>query len=535
MQMKIAVEMEPVIEPGPQVLASSSDGMIVDKTSPSTLVERSFYLPGILSLILIPFLAANVAASDFDGLASRIPSGANLVLAIDVDRTLATPMAISNGWGDPTKSATRPTYLPPEADKVIVAAHVDPPRQFARSWEVALMGMKETIPMRLVARAEGGYTDEINGRPAAWVPSDAYFVSIDPNTLGLMYPADRQAVSRWVGNQAAGKNQGPSSYLQAAINKAKTGPQIVLALDSLDVTQPHRVQKSLSESPVISSQKLNVAELVPVLSTMKGLVVSISITDRARLDAQIDFGKPVNFSASAAKALVLGALTKFEAELPGMDKWKFNVSGSSILAGGDLDPSALMRLLSFLEIPTTKFSSLKDADTETSGADEMKNKSLAYFQSISKLIDDLQKASKSSTGDNYWFDRYAQKIDRLPILHVDPDLLDFGQKTGETLRVMSGARKSANMQGGLAVSNVAANGGGRGYDNYGNSYGNSGYYGGAVNQVHSSLSGDLASVNATKTQAKAGATGTKIQGFKLIDEASVEIRRAMTERYNVEF
>ena len=154
--------------------------------------------------LLLPLAAA--AASDFERLASQIPSGANTLVAIDVDGVLASEIARANGWGSRTGGGDRPIYLPPEADKVVVAAQVDPPRDFERSWEVAMIGLKESLPMRLVARAEGGYPDTINGKPAAWVPSDAYFVEVDQNTMGLMFPANRQAISRWVSRQEAGTN-----------------------------------------------------------------------------------------------------------------------------------------------------------------------------------------------------------------------------------------------------------------------------------------------------------------------------------------
>ena len=154
-------------------------------------------------------------------------------------------------------------------------------------------------------------------------------------------------------------------------------------------------------------------------------------------------------------------------------------------------------------------------------------------------MDDLEKETKTSFGNTYWFDRYSQKIDRLPILHVDPELLDFGEKTAQTLRVMSGSRKGANISGGLARTDASANGGGSrngGYRNYDQSYRNSGYGGrNRVAQAHRDLNSDINAVNAAKARAAAGATNTKIQGFKLITDATVEMRRTLTERYNVEF
>ena len=178
-------------------------------------------------------------------------------------------------------------------------------------------------------------------------------------------------------------------------------------------------------------------------------------------------------------------------------------------------------------IPSTKFSSLKEQNTDEASGDDMAQNSLAYFKSITKLTDDLEKNSKSSRGDNYWMDRYAQKIDRLPILHVDPELLDFGQKTVETLRLMSGARKNANMSAGVRSSNIVSSGGS--YNSYSYGYGNSGYYNGRAN-----ARATLSSVNTAKLEERAGASSKKIEGFRLIKNATSEMRRKMTERYNIE-
>ncbi len=207
-------------------------------------------------------------ASDFDELARKLPIGTNVVMAIDVDRVHASPMAVKNNWSSRTDDGNRPVYLPQEADKVLVAAQVDPVRGFVRAWEAAFIGLKESMPMRLVAKAEGGYTDTIHGMSAAWVPSDAYFFEIDPQTMGLMYPANRQAVSRWADRQKKIATSGISDYLLGAVSVVKGGPQMVLAMDTQDVVQPHRLHQSLMESEVIQKMKMIVDDVVSVMSSM---------------------------------------------------------------------------------------------------------------------------------------------------------------------------------------------------------------------------------------------------------------------------
>jgi hypothetical protein len=479
------------------------------------------------AFLLMP--AVVCADAGFEGLTKAVPDGANTVLAIDVDRILTTDMARTNGWGNPENGDNRPTYLPPEAAKVIVAAQVDPMNRFQQAWEVAVISLKEPLPMRLIAKAEGGYTDTINGKTAAWTPSDAYFIELNESTLGLVHPANKQAVSRWIDDQEQGTLE-LSSYLQAAVTEVATGPQFMLALDTTDAIPAHRVHERLTESEVITKNKLDLDQMTTLFSSLRGVKMGITISDKAQASARVEFGMSVPFNAEVGKAFVLGALTNLEAEIPGIDGWDFRIDHDAIVADGELSVPGLRRILSLLEIPSTKFSSLKGEDTESEGSpDEIAKKSLAYYKSVTKLVEDLQGHSKSSRGDNFWFDRYAKKIDRLPILDVDPDLLDFGQKTAETLRVMSGARKSANISAGVSRTNIAASSDdyrGDGYSRYNYNYRGSGY-----NNARSQQK----SQNAANKRFQATATNRKIEGFRLIENAAYELRRTMTERYGIEF
>jgi len=340
------------------------------------------------ALLLMP--SGVHADAEFEGLAKLVPDGANTILAIDVDRILETEMARTNGWGRPENAGNRPTYLPPEASKVIVAAQVDPLNRFRQSWEAALIGLKEQIPMRLVAKAEGGYTDTINGKTAAWTPSNAYFIELDEATLGVVSPANKQAVSRWIDDQNKGGSE-LASYLEYAVNDVATGPQFMLALDAADSIPVHRLHERLTESEVVAANKLNVEQMITLFSTLRGLKLGITISDKAMASARVEFGVTVPFDADIGKAFVLAAMTNMEAEIPGIEEWSFSIDHDAIVAEGELSVAGLRRVLSLLEMPTTKFSSLQDEETDSEGsADNIAKKTLAYYKSITGLIEDLR-------------------------------------------------------------------------------------------------------------------------------------------------
>jgi hypothetical protein len=485
-------------------------------------------MPNRLVQIALTGLILSVSfaeASDFSKLISKIPGGANSLVMMDTDAILASPVAMNNGWAKKFSegSADRPMYLPPEADKVVIGSQLDLVRGCARSWEVAVMGMKEPVPMRLIARAEGGYVDEIRGVKVAWVPSDAYFIEIDTETLGLMAPANRQAIARWSDHEKT-PQVGLSEYLKSAATQVDKGTQAVLAIDATDAIQTHRVKAKLEGSEFVKGADLD--KTVALVSSLRGLVLKLSFTDKVRAVAQLDFATSVTLPSNVAKTLVLGALEDLELTLPGTENWTCSVSTNSITLSGELENDALRRIFTLMEVPTTKFSSLKDADFEDNSQATMAKSSVAYFHSVDALLKDLKTRTKSNSGgDAGWTDRYATKIDRLPILNVDQELLNWGEKVSETLRVMAGSRRMSNMQG-ASAERVANSQTGLSYTNDGYGYGGYNY---------TSPRAAAANVSNVRADAVASGTSVKLQGWTLIDNSIIEIRKSMTMRYGVEF
>ena len=183
-----------------------------------------------------------------------------------------------------------------------------------------------------------------------------------------------------------------------------------------------------------------------------------------------------------------------------------------------------------MEPPSTKFSSLKNVNVEKPSGDDIAQNSLAYFHATQSLIKDLRKHAGSYNSDSYWMDRYVKKIDSLPILHVDNDLLDYGEKLSETLESMSGARKNDRLQAGVAARGDLSQG--TISNNYG--YGSGSGYGYANYSYSNPRSRETAAGNDVANAAAAG-TSVKIQGWELIDTATIQVRRGLTMRYNIEF
>lgn len=475
--------------------------------------------------ILATFLCEVSAWAQFDDLLKRIPSSANAIVVIDVEGVHKSTLAQKERWQKKHEEAfvDRPIILPPEADKIIIAAQLNTTNDLGQSWELAVMNMKEPIAMRSIARAERGYVDNINGLNTAWTPNDAYFVRMSTSVMGVMHPANRQAVSRWADFGRKNSSAVISPYLKQATKVVyRNGPQIAMAIDLKDIAQPHTLEENLKQSKVLKGNEKKIKEIFDLISGIQGVTFSVKLSNKAEGELKIDFSSDTTNFGSYAKPLVLSALNEFGVHLDDVEKWKAELKGKSIILKGPLSNDGMRRVFSILEIPTTKFSELKEEEISPGSPELAAKASLTYFKSVTVLIDDLRKYLKTNR-DNHtvYMERYARKIDRLPILNVDEDLLNYGSQVAETLRNIALAKRGAGVRTGVRNSRV------NGMYNYTYADNNYNYGYGARSTANTKIQ------NRKEEQAKA--TGVRFTSWKQIEDATASIRREMTKRYQIEF
>src|SRR5262249_15146445 len=126
-----------------------------------------------------------------------------------------------------------------------------------------------------------------------------------------------------------------------------------------------------------------------------------------------------------------------------------------------------------------------------------------------------------------WFDKWARKIDRLPLVNVDKDLLGFGQYISGSLRDMATSVRGIGIQSGARTAQV--------YQQVSTSY-NAGmsYWGGGASYdaEWNNVDGERRAIRAEE-RAKGATSARGIASD--IEDATAKIRVAMTQKYNVEF
>jgi len=454
-------------------------------------VRGSIVALSAVALSLV-FEGTPAAYGQFSDLLPRIPGSANALVLIDVDAFYRSPMALRKGWKEKfaTKSSEQPIILPPEANRFILASHLDPQNNLHSDWEVAVIDLSEPLSMSLLARAEGGYIDSIGRTQVVWTPSHAYLIELDKQLMGMVYPDDRQAVSA---------------------KRLRSEGQIVLALDLTNVLQPHRIDKALKETKILEGQKVSPRAVAEAISSLQGVTLTIQFGSEAQAEVRIDFAENIRMLKPFAKELVLAAMNRVGASVNDPDQWSTEVEENAIILRGQLSEAGLTRLSGLLELPTSKFSTLKEETKQTQDpAQAQLEASKRYFKSLEKLVTSLRQEMRTS---NLWFEKTARKIDGLPILNVDDDLLGFGSWLSKNLRQMAEGLRGVGREVNVAQSYGP-------YVDVG-SYGGYGYYRNSTG------------VNLAQGGAQTGSIRTG--GMQQIDNGLADMRRKMTQKYHVEF
>jgi hypothetical protein len=170
--------------------------------------------------------------------------------------------------------------------------------------------------------------------------------------------------------------------------------------------------------------------------------------------------------------------------------------------------------------------------------------SMEHFKAVQTLLKDLKESMKdlkSLSHSVVFFDKYAKKIENLPILNVDEELLAYSGWVARQVRDAAGsvrtmgirsAEREAHTSGSLGPSSVAAFGAG--------AYGPYGGYGGAWGVAYtydpmSDVKGTEAARRVVRSEEKAVMASDVHTIRDQLLQATADVRRRMTIKYQVEF
>ncbi len=480
-------------------------------------------------------VTATAAENQWDSLAAKAPRSTNAVVLVNVERLLESPIAKREGWRGKLENAfvAGMLALPPTAERVFQAAEIDY-ETFDPRFELAVVELNRDVSLANLARQTRGRPDVVADLEAVVLTQDAYIIALDKRHVAGISPANRQAAVRWLREVLHQEKPALTPYLMSAVEAAEK-IDLVEALDMQDALPPDVIRAKLAASNVVSGAKgkVDLEKLVSLVTSLRGVTFEIAFKDQAHARFLIDFGQEAQPLATIGKPLLMEILRKQGAWIEDFDAWTPSVDKNRFVLVGTLSPTGLRKVLSLIDAPVATFTSPGDAPTDSGGKSAMAYASHAYFQALKSILADIRKESKDSVtlGQNAaWLDRWARKIERMPILNVDQDLLDYSAFVVARLRGASDSLKGIGINSAYRSAGVQDTTTGwvaGGFDPY---YGRYVSYGGFFEEN----SGD-SQRRAIRTEEKTKGAANALSNCRSIDEATAAIRRTLTARYQMEF
>jgi hypothetical protein len=499
----------------------------------------SRYLFAFLALLAVTVTAVPVQAQQgFENMVARVPSRANVLVLFNVEKILASPVAEREGWREKHIKSYEAglNVLPPDTLRFVLSSQID--FEFMTpTWQVDVYHIDRHLTLPAIAEKHNGKPDQFGDVKALKLPGDTYLVLFDDRTGSTFRPDNRQMVGRWIDLVKSRTQHALSPYLTKALGYADiVGSPIILAVDLKNVISPVEIRERLGQSEVLKNFRADVDEVTSVLSTIEGVTLGITLGEQPFGAIKVEFGKEVAPLSSFAKPLLLEILRKRGVMIDDFINWQTKLSSTQVSLSGYLTEAGMNRIFSLVDAPnaTMHSDSLEQAMPQQQ-QDPKAQPTLTYFREVTHLIDDLRGKGWQTQGQAaVFFDKYARKIDQLPMLNVDSDMLDYGAYVANQMRQASAALRGAAISSRQRQVKLP---------NFYKTYVQGEVIGATRWRTHGAYSWvnfeDRARKQQARTQVRAEerlkGNAAMLQIMGELDNVTAEARRAMTQRYQVQF
>jgi len=507
----------------------------------------------VAAVLCAALLVQQALLAGFPEMTGKVPSDANSLVLIDVDKMLASPAAERGDWKNKIENAFAEgiTILPPNTKRAVLASMIDV-EFMTQLWQTEIVELNEPTDVTTVSKKTGGTVDRIGELAAVRLPVDAYVVRFTKDAFGVMLPANRQAVVKWVREVHDRDTPKLSPYLTEAYEYANDlGTPVIMALDLENAVSEAEVRARLQENWKGSGLegKADPLAVAKVIASIRGVTLGITLKDKPFGKIKIDFGQDVKPLAAIAKPLFLHVLEHRGAAIEEFEDWTYEAKGKQVTLEGHFTSSGLRRIFSIFDRPPAFQSSV----AEKPAAPELTKEQLTaqatqdYYKKVQQLLRDLK--GRKSGGNTYttgsiaqWCNNYSRKINNLPLMNVDPEMIDYGTKVSQTLLQVGATLNAGNVQGGVDARNSSPV-----YNNYTSTniygYGYRGGWGwGGISPLGYTNSVTVIDPLATQAQrdnikanARAESSKQARELFTQIDALTSEIRPKMVQKYQLEF
>ena len=480
------------------------------------------------------------ADDEFQDLVNQIPRSANAVVLLNMEKAKQQRHGAEGGLERQGRGclSIRAVRVPPQATRFVLASQID--FEFMEPlWSAAVIELNEDLSSTQIEKMRHGALDTIENLPAIVRPNDTYIVKLAPKTVIAMTPANRQSVVRWIREIRKPSPPPLSEYLQkAAVYSDKAGSDIIMAIDLDGVFSFDRIGKYLkSRQKHVEAWGADLVQLAKLLDTIQGVRIGVRIGEQPSGMIVIDMRGDASIAESFAKPLVLQFMADRGGAINDLQSWTAKAQGHEISLAGKLSKSGLRRLLSVVDSPADE-SSAGEPQVSPGELPAIQLKaSLKHFKTVTGMADDLKadmKNSKTLAQTSLWFDKYARRIERLPTLNVDKELVKYSGFVAGQLRRASVVVKTMGIKSGVRQAQIT--GGDVSYD-AGTRWGGYGNYGPGLGGADATAEAKAKDSERRVVRAEEkGIAATDVQQIRqAIIAATADIRQKMTEKYEMQF
>lgn len=399
------------------------------------------------------------------------------------------------------------------------------------NWEVGYAVVKQTIEANELAKSLSGYVDMIGDKKAVWTPRQSYLVPMSDTSLGFLRPADRALLAKWV-NSESGNPIPP--YLLNQAKQPESFLSLMVALNLANKFSPVDITKRVATFKMLANS--DTVTIGKVLSSVQGVSIIVGRKSLNECIVSFEFELSPASLVPLAPQLLNEILNRNGTAAPEVLSWDAKVDGTKLSLQGPISPDSLDGILGIFSI--SEHAEGVSASLESQGAPQAGGPpsstqvvaaSQEYFGKVKAYIERVRKYEAQTTGYRAkWDEQQARRIDELPTLNVDKDLVTYGANVSNILRNNATSIRTGNVAAGQAQA-AQAESFGYGYEG---GYGYGGYYG---NYYGRSQQSALRGAMVTGAQQRMGGFGSYREAIAAIDQATADIRRAMTDKYQVQF
>ncbi|MES2793903.1 MAG: hypothetical protein V4719_30095 [Planctomycetota bacterium] len=468
----------------------------------------------------------------YEGQIRLAPESTNLIVLVDVQALHNTPLAKSEQWMQRIKDAYLAGHalVPPTADRVVMLAEVDALDNLRPFWDLSVIDLYKAPDVLGFARNEQTSIEHLDGHRLIQTHTGALVLEVKTQRILASSLATRQMFSRCLKGSGEDTPIRLSPYLKKAADELPDEAQVVIGLDLANVFTRQIAQDALGKDASYRT--------VECVTSLKGLTCAVLVDKVRKVTIRLDFDQKVDELGSDPRKTLQPILKilGFSDEQLEIIRPTAHHESHAVIIKGELLPDRLLDLFRKFEATGTS----QDYNTPPAPPENADPKQLMiaasqkYLASIQSLLDELKGTMRRDTIAEM-SEKYAHKIDSMPMLNVDPDLLTFSANVSGSLRYQAQVKREAGLRTGVRASiptytarTFNTESYGRAYNGYGSPY--YGSYG-----SYTSYRRDIPDTLGIAVQEQAPATQLRISEWRQIDDGMVAIRRKLTERYMANF